>query len=139
METGNKQRLLDWVPLTELEGKTPSFGDISIDSPSQQRLSLTLPYEEGTLRIEFKDVRAFMTTWDGDRNPFLTLEEAVSRPSDMCKVEASRWLSSGYFSRDIESSLRASEMPWEHFCILSGARSVHVAARDDVEASWVAE
>ena len=139
MESENKQRLVDWMPLAELKGKAPSFGDISIESPSHQSLSIRLPYEEGTLRIEFKDARAFMTSWDGDQNPFLTVEEAVARQSDMCKVEGSRWLSSAHFSLEIESSLRASPRPWEHFCILSGERSVHVVARDDVEASWIAE
>lgn len=139
MESETKQRLVDWMPLAELEGKTPSFGDISIESPSHQRLSITLPYEEGTLRIDFKDARAFMTSWDGDQNPFLTVEEAASRPNEMFKVEGSRWLSSGHFSLDIESSHRISERPWEHFCILSGERSVHVAARDNVEALWAAD
>jgi hypothetical protein len=139
METANMQRLVDWMPLPELKGKTSSFGDIVIESPCHQRLSVMLSYEDGSLRVEFKDARAFMTSWDGDPNPFLTFEEAASRPSDMCKVEASRWLSSGYFSLDIESSHRASDQPWEHFCILSGERSLHVAARDDIEALWVTE
>jgi hypothetical protein len=137
MQQEDTQRLVAWEP-TALDGRTPSFGDIAICSSQSQRLSVTLPFEEGHLRIEFKDARAFMTSWDGDRNPFLTFEEAASRPSDLLKVEGSRWLAS-CFCLDIESSLRSSEAPWEHFCILSGERSLHVAARNDIEAVWTAQ
>ncbi len=135
----NEQRLVGWTPLPELQGKTPSFGDIGIHSARHQTLTVTLPYKESDLRIEFKDTRAFMTSWDGDPNPFLTFEEAASRPSDLLKVEGSRWLSSDYFSLDVESSLQTSDKAWEHFCILSGERSLHVAARDDIQTFWVAE
>lgn len=137
METQNVQRLVGWMPLPELEGKMPPFGDIGIESPNHQRLLVTLPYDERALLIEFRDVRAFMTSWDGDPNPFVTFEEALSRPSYLCKVEGSRWLSSSYFYLDIESSTKTTEQPWEHFYILSGERSLHIAARDDVEAAWV--
>ena len=139
MNIKSKQRLVGWTPLTDLENKTPSFGDIAIHSSSYQSLSITLPYEEGELRIEFKDARFFMTSWDGDPNPILSLEEAASRPSDLLKIEASRWLSSAHFSLDIESSFQSSDKPWEHFCIVARERSLHVAARDDIEALWVSE
>lgn len=120
----SEQRLAGWTPLPNLEGMTPSFGDITIHSPHHQNLKVTLPYEEGELRIEFMDARTF--------------EDAASRPGELFKVEASRWLSSAYFSLDLESSLRlTSEKPGEHFCILSGERSLRVAARDDIEALWV--
>ena len=133
------QQLIEWNPLPELDQKASSFGDIAIVSPYHQRLSVVLEYGEGALHIEFNDVRAFMTSWDGDPDSFLTHEEAISRPSDLCKVEASRWLASGNLRLDVESSLRTSQRPWEHFYIVSGERSLHVAARDDIEASWVAK
>lgn len=135
--TENMQRLVLWTPLDGLEGKTPSFGDFQIDSPSSEKLLIILPYQEGTLRIEFNDTRAFMTSWDGDPSPFLTLEEAISRPSDLCRAEGSRWLSSEHFSLDVDSSVRASNKAWEHFCIFSAERSLHVAARDDISALWI--
>lgn len=137
MTTEQMQTLVDWVPLAELDGKVSSFGDFAVDSPAHQRLSVTLPYEEGTLHLNFKDVRAFMTVWDGDPFPFIPFGESAARPSDLLKVVASRWISSGYFTLEAESSIRDSDAPWEHFWILSGARSLHVAARDDIEATWV--
>lgn len=138
MRTDAQQRLVDWVPAPDVTSKTPSFGDLSIISPEHQQLFVTLPYEEGKLHLHFKDVRAFVTSWDGDLNPFLTVAEATARLSNLFKGEGSRWLSSEHFSLDIESSIRASDAPWEHFCILSGERSLHVAARDDVDVTWVA-
>lgn len=138
MRTDTRQRLVAWVPAPEVASKAPLFGDVSIVSPEHQKLSVTLPYEEGELHLHFKDVRAFMTCWDGDPNPFLTIAEATARPSNLFKVEGSRWLSSQHFSLDIESSTRVSDAPWEHFCILSGERSLHVAARSDLQANWVA-
>jgi hypothetical protein len=134
MHSENTQRLVAWEP-TDFNGRTPSFGDIVICSPQSQQLSVTLPFEEGDLRIEFKNARAFMSSWDGDPNPFLTIEEAASRPSDLLKVENSRWLAS-CFSLDVESSLQASDAPWTHFWIVSGERSLHVAARDEVQLIW---
>ena len=139
MKTQSTQRLIDWMPLPDLRLKTQSFGAIAIESPRQQELSVRLPYEEGVLRIEFKDARAFLTSWDGDPNPYLTFEEAAARPSDMFKVDASRWLSSDWFYLDCESSLQLSDKPWEHFCIISSERSLHVAARDEIDVQWVAE
>lgn len=137
MLSENTQRLIAWEPIA-LDGRTPSFGDIVICSPRSQQLSVTLPFEEGDLRIDFKDARAFMTSWDGDPNLFLTFEEAASRPSDLLRIEQSRWLASCFYL-DIESSHRASEAPWMHFCILSGERSLHIAARDEIEAIWNAK
>ncbi|KEO88641.1 hypothetical protein EH31_16935 [Erythrobacter longus] len=93
MEIQSEQRLIEWIPLEEASGNTPSFGDIAMQSGNYQALVVTLPYEEGSLTVEFKDVRAFMTSWDGDPNPVLTFEEAASRPADLIKIEASRWLS----------------------------------------------
>lgn len=135
MKTEQTQRLVKWQPLDGLHAKIPPFGDIDICSPHSQSLVVTLPFEERELRIEFKHARAFMTSWDGDPNPFLTFEEAVSRPGDLLMVEGSRWLAS-CFSVDIESSLATSEEAWEHFCILSEERSLHIAARNIVEATW---
>ena len=139
METESEQQLIEWVPLPEVSGNTPSFGDIAMQSSNHQTLIVTLPYEEGTLMIEFKDVRAFMTTWDGDPNSVLTFEEAALRPGDLFRIETSRWLSETYFFLDSESSIQTSEQPWQHFCSMSGQRSLHVAARDSIEASWTAE
>jgi hypothetical protein len=136
MQPQNAQRLVAWEP-ADFDGKRPSFGDFVICSSQSHRLSVTLPFEEGDLRLVFKNARAFMTSWDGDPNPLLTFDEAASRPSDLLKVKKSRWLAS-FFYLDIESSLGTSESPWEHFCILSGERSLHVAARDDIEAAWIA-
>jgi hypothetical protein len=138
MEPENTQRLVAWKPVADLDAKTPSFGDMAVCSPQNERVVVTLLFEGSDLRIEFKDARAFMTSWDGDPNPFLAFEEAKSRPSDLLKVEGSRWLASCFYL-DIESSLRSSEAPWEHFCILSGERSRHVAARNDIEVVWTAQ
>lgn len=137
MDAEHSQQLVEWTPCAGLKDKSPKFGDIAIYSPRSQRIVVTLPFEDGDLRIEFKDARALMTSWDGDPNPFLTFEEAKSRPSDLLKIEGSRWLASSFHS-DVESSFRSSEAAWEHFCILSGERSLHVAARDDIEVSWTA-
>ncbi|CAA9525466.1 MAG: hypothetical protein AVDCRST_MAG31-1890 [uncultured Sphingomonas sp.] len=123
-------------PSQEAVGKTPSFGNIEVDSRDYQTLCVALAYKEGKLRLQFNDVRAFMTSWDGDPNPFLTFEEASSRPSDLLKVERSRWLASEHFHLDIDSS-DTSAKPWEHFYLVASERSLHVAARDDVEATWV--
>lgn len=139
MEIKSEQQLVDWDPYPDISGKTPSFGDIAIRSTNSQTLIVTLPYEEGELRVEFKDVRAFLTTWDGDPDPFLTFEETALRPSDLFKVQASRWLSSDNFYLDSESSLQSSGKPWQHYCILSGERALHVAARDLIVALWVPE
>lgn len=139
METQSEQQLIEWVPLEEAIGKIPSFGDIAIQSSDYQTLIVTLPYEEGNLTVKFTDVRAFMTSWDGDPNPVLTFEEAALRPGDLFKIETSRWLSETYFFLDSESSIQSSEQPWQHFCFMSGERSLHVAARDFIEASWIAE
>lgn len=134
MHSDNTQRLIAWKP-TSFEGRVPSFGNIVIHSKQSQQLTVTLPFDEGNLRIEFKDARAFMTSWDGDPNPFLTFDEAATRPADLLRIEESRWLAS-CFQLDIESSLQVKEAPWVHFCILSGERSLHVAARDEIEAAW---
>lgn len=135
METDQTQRLVKWQPVDGLEARIPSFGDIDICSPYSQKLVVTLPFEEGQLRIEFKHARAFMTSWDGDPNPFLTFEESVSRPNDLLMVEGSRWLAS-CFNLDLESSLTVSKEAWEHFCIISGERSLHIAARNNVQSTW---
>lgn len=134
MHSEYTQRLVAWEPI-DFGSRTPSFGDFVICSPQSQRISVTLPFEKGDLLIRFKVARAFMTSWDGDPNPFLTFDEAASRPSDLLRVEGSRWLASCFYL-DIESSLRHSEAPWMHFCILSGERSLHIAARDEIEAVW---
>lgn len=136
MAAEKKQTLIPWAPMEGISGRTPSFGDITMESAAYQTLVVILPYEEGKLRLRFNDVRAFMTSWDGDPNPFLTFEEARERPSELLKVEESRWLSSQHFYLDIESSIQRSESPWEHFYILASERSVHIAARDNIEASW---
>lgn len=130
------QQLLSWVPCSA-EGRTPSFGDINIESASSQTLDVTLPFKEGKLIIRFNDVRAFATSWDGDPNPFLTNEEAMHRPSDLLRVERSRWLASEFFSLEVESGSRLPIGPWQHFCIIAQDRSVHIAARDDVVTNWV--
>jgi hypothetical protein len=134
MQFENTQRLVAWEP-TSFVGRTPSFGDIVIHSEHIQQLCVTLPFEEGDLQLEFKDARAFMTSWDGDPNPFLTFDEAASRPGDLLRIEGSRWLASCFYL-EIESSLQAKDDSWMHFCILSSERSLHVAARDDIEVIW---
>jgi hypothetical protein len=131
----NEQRLVAWS-IADAAGQTPSFGDMEIESPSQQKLVVTLPYEGGKLRICFNDVRSFMTSWDGDPSPFLTRDEVLSRPSELLRVEGSRWLSSGSFYLDVESSILASTNRWQHFFVLCSERSLHVAARDDIETAW---
>jgi len=137
MTAQKKQTLIPWTPMENDVGKTPSFGDIAIESAAHQKLVVTLPYEEGKLRLQFNDVRAFMTSWDGDPNPFLTFEEGGQRPSKLLKVQESRWLASQHFYLDIESSIQSSASPWEHFYILASERSIHIAARDDIESSWM--
>jgi hypothetical protein len=136
MAANTEQRLVAWNPSEEAARATPSFGDIEVESPNSRTVVLTLPYEEGKLRLLFKDVRAVMTSWDGDPNPFVTFKEAAARPSALMKVEGSRWLASGHFHLDIESS-DTSVSSWEHFYALASERSVHVAARDDLEATWM--
>tara|TARA_R110000824_G_scaffold33596_1_gene107628 strand:+ start:151 stop:615 length:465 start_codon:yes stop_codon:yes gene_type:complete len=137
MTTTKEQRLIAWTPIDSVSGKSPSFGEVSMESPDYQTLMVTLPYDEGKLRLQFNDVRAFMTSWDGDSNPYVTFEDARGRPDDLLKVENSRWLASPHFYLDIESSIQMSEAPWEHFIILASERSIHIAARDSIEASWI--
>ena len=59
MGTDKMQRLIDWQPLPELLGKTPSFGDFAMESPRQQTVSVNLPYEEGRLLEVFAAGTAF--------------------------------------------------------------------------------
>lgn len=139
MKTQSEQQLIEWLPLAVARANTSSFGDFAVQSNDYQTLIVTLPYEEGTLTVAFKDVRAFMTKWDGDPDPVLTFDEAAQRPSDLFKVENSRWLSGAYFFFGSESSAQTSDLRWEHFCIMSGERSLHVAARDSIEASWTTQ
>jgi hypothetical protein len=115
---------------------TPSIGDIKIESPNQGTLIITLPFEEGKMLIHFKEVRAFLTRWDGDPDPYLTHDKIVERPGDLVKVEDSRWLTSENFSLDIECSRGSTTMQWEHFIVVASDRSLHIAARDRVEAIW---
>ncbi|WP_426020780.1 hypothetical protein [Brevundimonas sp. DWR2-3-1b1] len=136
MAANSKQQLVPWNPNEKAARATPSYGDVELESPNCRTLILTLPYEEGKLRLLFKDVRAFMTSWDGDPNPFVTFKEAAARPSALMKVKESRWLASGHFHLDVESS-DISANAWEHFYALASERSVHVAAREDVEAAWI--
>ena len=123
-----EQRLLAWGPVPELK-----TGDFAMTSGSHGRLSVSLPLDEGSLTLDFHDVRAFFTKWDGDFCPFLTFEEAAGRPSDLFKVQPSRWLCSNEFYLESESSLHISDEPWEHFCVLANERSLHIAARDSVD------
>lgn len=137
MQSGNGQRLIAWQ-LAEAIGHTPSFGDVAVFSAQAQEVSLILPFLEGEVHLKFRDARALMTSWDGDPNSFLTLEEATSRPSDLLKVENSRWLVT-QFNQDLQSSLEFSDAPWIHFCIFSEERSIHIAARDYVDVAWNAQ
>jgi hypothetical protein len=139
MTTKTIQRIIKWTPTREIERKTPSFGDLAISSPSHQKLTVELPYEEGTLSISFNDARAFFIEWDGDQSPFLTANEAQSRPSDLCVVLHSRWLASEWFHLDCESSAVNSGKPWMHYCVLSGERTLHVAARSEFSTQWSGE
>ena len=131
-----KQKLVPWEPVLQISRKTLFVEDISICSPEHQKLSVNLRFQEGDLSLHFNDTRAFWTSWDGDPNPFMTFDESSQRPSWLVKVEESRWLASEYFSLDLESSCQVSETPWEHFYILANDRSIHIAARDDLEANW---
>ncbi len=87
------QRLVAWEPIS-LVGRTPSFGDFVIHREHGEQLSVKLPFEEGDLHIEFKNARGFMTSWDGDPNPFFTFEEAAPRAPDLaesiCQLTALR-------------------------------------------------
>lgn len=137
MTAKTKQRLVAWTPDEVAASETPYFGEVDLQSPDYRTVRLDLPYEEGKLRLLFKDVRALMTSWDGDPDPFVTFEEAAARPGALAIVEESRWLASDSFALGIESSGIVGSKPWVHFYILADGRSVHIAARDDVEASWV--
>lgn len=130
-----EQHLVEWTPHSALGGECRSFADIAIHSPEHQKLLVVLLCEEGELRIEFKDVRAFLTFWDGDPNPLLTFKETASRPANLFRIEGSCWLASDLFYLDCESSFSASEEEWRHFCIIANERSIHIAARDQVEAT----
>lgn len=129
------QRFAAWEP-AEAVGKTPSFGEFELESVDCRTLCVTLPYEEGKLRLRFNEVRSFMTSWDGDPNPYLTWEESGARPGNLVTVEGSRWLESGFFTLEIDS-VAASALPWKHFWIVANYRSIHIAARDDIDAEWL--
>jgi hypothetical protein len=135
MDDTEGQRLIAWE-LAEGVGQTPSFGDFELVSPKHQELSLVLFFEEGQLRVDFHDVRAFEAQWDGDTSRFFTSDELRGRPSELLRVEGSRWLASEHFTLDIESSVQGSPKRWEHFCVLASERSLHVAARDDISSVW---
>lgn len=137
MMAKTKQRLVAWSPREFAASETPYFGEIDLQSPDFQTVRLDLPCEEGKLRLLFKDVRALMTSWDGDPNPFVTFEEAAARPGPLAIVEESRWLASDSFALGVESSGVVSSKPWMHFYILADGRAVHIAARDDIEATWI--
>ncbi|AOF99001.1 hypothetical protein BSY18_246 [Blastomonas sp. RAC04] len=132
------QRLIRWTPCREAEDKAPSFGDLKISSHRHQRLAVSLPYHEGKLHLDFKDVRAFKTIWDGDADVFLTTDQSNRPEGSLFKVENSHWLWSGQFTLDIESSETCSDAPWEHFYIVSAERCLQIVARDDVETLWFA-
>ena len=131
------QRLVAWTPNDAAARGTPSYGDVDLQSPDYRTVRLEVPYEEGKLCLLFKDVRAVMTSWDGDPNPFVTFEEAAARPGPLMIVEGSRWLASDCFHLEVESSGVINSAPWVHFYILADERSVHIAARDPVETTWV--
>ena len=137
MNAITEQQLVPWSPFQDLGAGTPSFGDIEIESRACDTLVVTLPFEDGKLRLGFNDVRAFTTSWDGDPNPFITNEESAKRPSDLLKVEQSRWLASNHFNLDVESGTAVRAEPWRHFYIVAQERSLQIAARDDVEATWL--
>lgn len=131
------QKLVVWEPVPQISGITLFVEDLAINSPEHQQLKVDLSFQSGDLSLHFNDVRAFRTGWDGDPDPFMTVQESSQGPSWLTKVEESQWLASDYFALDIESSNEISELPWEHFFILASERSIHIAARDDLEAKWI--
>lgn len=136
MVQSKHQRLIRWTPCREVADDVHSLGDFQISSHRHQRLAVSLPYHEGKLHLDFKDVRAFKTSWDGDAAAFLDTYESSRPAGTLFKVENSRWLSSSQFTLEIESSERCSDAPWEHFYIVSEERSLQIVARDDVETRW---
>lgn len=139
MLTDKFQRLVSWEPSAEIRGKRTFFQEVAIVSLCHPELTVSLVSSEGRLVLSFAEVRTFMTTWVEDEGIYLTKEEAFDRPSELCKVEDSRWLAYNQLDLKNGPSSQDSEQVWEHFYIRSDERSLHVAARGDIRVTWLQE
>lgn len=142
-----EQKALRWEPIEDLPETTCT--EVAIESARTGELRLVLRYSQivgnpdRDLVLEFSDVRAFQTRWDGD-GPRLREEcevPACNHPRfhsawPLIQVENSPWIASEDFSVSRFFAEADGQGEWNHFRIGSEDRSVDVMARGPVSASW---
>ena len=93
------QNEVHWSPIENIPRS--GIGDFSLESDRHTRLKITAYFASHDLRIEFDDVLAFRTLWDGDQSlvgSYKKLPTLIDgTQGGLVKVENSEWLYSGDF------------------------------------------
>ncbi len=126
------------------------FEDFALESAGEGGLALALRYpavgENSTdLILEFTEVRAFRSFWDGDGDgPWDDDPPRCSGTYEcyiwpLLTVQPSRWLASGQLATSQAIADGLVEEPWRHYQVITLNRSLDVIARGAVRAHWGTE
>jgi hypothetical protein len=112
-------------------------------------LKLTLRYSwivgnSSDLMLNFPEVRAIRTFWDGDgeRDQFNTepprcAGERVGYIWPLLEIESSRWMESSAFSTSMAIAQALGQEPWRHYQVITLERSLDILARGTVTGVWL--
>jgi hypothetical protein len=135
-----------WEPVGGIP-QTPC-ADFTFESCEDGRLNLTLRYSwvrgnDADLVLEFAEVRALRTFWDGDGDqprfddPPRCLGNDNQYVWPLLIIEPSAWLRNGSFAVSIHIADSMNEQPWRHYRVLTLERSIDVLARGPVVGRWL--
>ena len=139
------QNAARWEPMADIP-ETPC-ADFKLKSSESGTLELTLRYSwiagnKMDLALNFSDVRAIRTHWDGDGDGPLAPEPPRCTGAHsmfiwpLLLVAPSRWLASDNFAASISIAEALAEEPWQHYRVLTLERSLDVLARGAIDGAW---
>lgn len=144
--TDLRQGAARWEPVPDIP-ETPC-ADFSLESDETGRLRLLLRYSwirgnQADLALDFADVRAIRTFWDGDGDG--SIYDCVPRCSGthsyylwpLQEISRSDWLGSGNFVASVEIARARGQEPWRHYRIITLERSLDILARGSISGRWI--
>lgn len=140
------QEAVRWEPVANIPD-TPC-ADFFFESYETGRMRLVLRYSwvrgnQADLELEFADVRAIKTFWDGDGDhPIYAGAPTCSGVHSgyrwpLLEITTSTWLRGGNFATSIAIAELRGEEAWRHYNILTLERSLDILARGSIRGEWV--